>query len=58
MGVVVHLTLARMPEDSRMVSKLVRVGLPLAAGMAAYCGAYLLLGGRELGMLIHGRTED
>jgi putative peptidoglycan lipid II flippase len=58
MGVVVYLVLARMPMGGRLTSQLLRVGLPLAAGMAAYCGAYLLLGGRELGMLIHGRTED
>ncbi len=58
MGVVVYLTLARMPEGDRLTSQLLRVGVPLAAGMATYCGAYLLLGGRELGMLVHGRIED
>jgi peptidoglycan biosynthesis protein MviN/MurJ (putative lipid II flippase) len=57
MGVVVHLTLARMPEGGRLASQLVRVGVPLLFGMATYCGAYLLLGGRELGMLLSGKTD-
>jgi len=58
MGAVVYLTLPRMPEGDRLASQLLRVGVPLAAGMVSYCGAYLLLGGRELGMLVHGRIED
>jgi putative peptidoglycan lipid II flippase len=58
MGAAVWLTLARMPAEKQLTSQLLRVGVPLAAGVAAYCGAYLLLGGRELGMLWHGRTDD
>ncbi|NQU22521.1 MAG: murein biosynthesis integral membrane protein MurJ [Candidatus Nealsonbacteria bacterium] len=33
---------------------LARVLLPLAAGIAVYAAAYRLLGGRELGLLLHG----
>ena len=37
------------PGDSR--------GRADRSGQATYCGAYLLLGGRELAMLVHGRIE-
>ncbi len=33
---------------------LARVLLPLAAGVAVYAAGYRLLGGRELGLLLHG----
>ena len=57
MGIVVYLTLVRMPEGGGLASQLVRVGVPLLFGMVTYCGAYLLLGGRELGMLWSGKTD-
>ncbi len=58
MAVVVHATLAWMPDGKPLVSQAIRVGVPLIAGVAAYCGAYLLLGGRELSMLIRGGIAD
>ena len=58
MGAVVLLVLARMPEGDGLISQSLRVGAPLIAGMAAYCGSYWLLGGRELGMLLSGRIDD
>ena len=58
MGAVVLLVLARMPEGDGLISQVLRVGAPLIAGMAAYCGSYWLLGGRELGMLLSGKIDD
>ena len=47
-----------MPSAGGLMSQLIRVGVPILLGAATYCGAYLLLGGRELGMLWSGRAED
>ena len=47
-----------MPSGGRLLSQLVQVGVPMILGTAAYCGAYWLLGGRELGMLMGGRKDD
>jgi putative peptidoglycan lipid II flippase len=59
MGIVVQfLVRAQAADSGRLVSQLLRVGVPLAAGMAAYCGTYLLLGGRELGMLLSGKIDE
>jgi len=58
MAVVVHATLVRSPIGDRLLDQFLRVGLPIAAGAAAYCTAYLLLGGRELGMLVVGRSSE
>lgn len=57
MGIVVLLVLAWLPEGDALISQVLRVVAPLVAGMAAYCGCYWLLRGRELGMLLHGRID-
>ena len=56
MGVVVYFVLAKMPEGSAIWSQIARVVASIAAGTATYVVAYLLMGGRELGMLVHGKT--
>jgi len=58
MGLVVQFSLARMPEGGRLIVQAIRVGVPLALGVAAYGASHLLLGGRELGMLWHGEIVD
>ena len=58
MAGAVCLILPHMPTSSALVAQLVHVGVPILLGAAAYCGAYLLLGGRELGMLWSGKVED
>jgi putative peptidoglycan lipid II flippase len=58
MAGVVCLVLAKMPSADGLMSQLMHVGVPVVLGAVAYCGAYLLLGGRELGMLWSGRVED
>ena len=55
MAGVVYVTLVHMPSTGEIVSQLLRVGVPILLGGAAYCGSYWLLGGRELGMLLNGR---
>jgi putative peptidoglycan lipid II flippase len=58
MAGVVLFALPHMPTDRRLLSQAICVGVPVILGAAAYCGAYLLLGGRELGMLWSGQAED
>jgi putative peptidoglycan lipid II flippase len=58
MAGVVLLILPHMPSGSSLISQGIHVGVPIFLGAAAYCGAYLLLGGRELGMLWSGKVED
>ena len=59
MAAVVQMVLrAPLSSSDRLGGQLLRVGVPLAAGMAAYAAAYLLLGGRELGMLLSGNIDD
>ena len=58
MAGVVCLVLPYMPSGDRLVSQGIHVGVPIILGAATYCGAYLLLGGRELGMLWSGKVED
>ena len=58
MAVVVYLALVKMPSGDPIVSQLIRVGVPTLLGVASYCSAYWLLGGRELGMLVTGRSVD
>ncbi len=55
MAGVVYLALVHMPSTGGLTSQLLRVGVPILLGGTAYCGSYWLLGGRELGMLLHGR---
>ena len=54
---IVYVTLAQLPSSGGLMSQLIRVGVPVGVGSAAYCGLYRLLGGRELGMLLHGRID-
>ena len=58
MAAVVQMVLRAPSSSDRLGGQLLRVGVPLAAGMAAYAAAYLLLGGRELGMLLSGNIDD
>jgi putative peptidoglycan lipid II flippase len=58
MAAAVYLVLPYIPARDSLVGKMILVGVPIAVGAAAYCGAYLLLGGREFGMLWSGRTEE
>lgn len=58
MAGAVLLVLPYMPSDGGLMSQTIHVGVPILLGAAVYCGVYLLLGGRELGMLVGGRTED
>ena len=58
MAGVVHFALPYMPSGGSLISRGVQVGVPIALGAAAYGVAYLLLGGRELGMLWSGQVED
>jgi putative peptidoglycan lipid II flippase len=59
MAAVVQLAMwAPLPTSDRLAGQLLRVGVPLAAGMAAYGAVYLLLGGRELSMLLSGNIDD
>ncbi len=58
MAGVVYLVLPYMPSSDTLLAKLVHVGVPIFLGAATYCTAYLLMGGRELGMLWSGRVED
>ncbi|MCE5301623.1 MAG: murein biosynthesis integral membrane protein MurJ [Planctomycetaceae bacterium] len=57
MAVAVYGTLGYFPNGGRLVDQVVQVGVPLVVGAAVYCGTYRLLGGRELGMLLHGRVS-
>ncbi len=58
MAGAVLFVLPYMPIDDRLMSQAIHVGVPILLGAAAYCVAYLLLGGRELGMLWSGKAED
>ncbi|MCE5266767.1 MAG: murein biosynthesis integral membrane protein MurJ [Planctomycetaceae bacterium] len=57
MAATVYFTLERMPDGDRLSHQAIRVCVPILCGAAVYCGAYLLLGGRELGMLLTGRSD-
>ena len=57
MAGAVYAVLPYMPSDGRLVSQCIHVGIPVLLGAATYCAAYLLLGGRELGMLWTGRVN-
>jgi putative peptidoglycan lipid II flippase len=54
MAAVCCVALSWLPADSRSLVKLLRVGVPVAAGSLAYIAAYRLLGGREISMLWTG----
>jgi putative peptidoglycan lipid II flippase len=58
MAAVICSLRAYVPGSGSLTSQAIQVGAPLFLGAAAYCGAYLLLGGRELGMLWSGRADD
>jgi putative peptidoglycan lipid II flippase len=54
----VCLILPYMLMGDSFIAKLIDVAVPIFLGAATYCGAYLLLGGRELGMLWSGKGDD
>jgi hypothetical protein len=56
MAAAVLVSLPWMPSGAPLTSQAMRVGVPLAIGMAVYCVCYWLLGGRELSMLF-GRQD-
>jgi putative peptidoglycan lipid II flippase len=58
MAGVVYAVFPYMPVADTLLAKLTQVGVPVLVGAVAYCGAYLLLGGRELGMLWSGKAGD
>jgi putative peptidoglycan lipid II flippase len=58
MAGVVCTILPHMPTGDRLIGQVTHVVVPIILGAAAYCGAYLLLGGRELGMLWSGKVEN
>jgi putative peptidoglycan lipid II flippase len=58
MAAAVCLILPYMLIRDTFVAKAIHVGVPILLGAGTYCGAYLLLGGRELGMLWSGKVED
>jgi peptidoglycan biosynthesis protein MviN/MurJ (putative lipid II flippase) len=58
MAAAVYVVLPYMPMGDTFLAKFIHVGTPILLGTATYCGAYLLLGGRELGMLWSGKVED
>jgi hypothetical protein len=47
-------TMAALPFRAGIAGQMVRVVVPLAVSAAVYLGAYRMLRGRELGMLISG----
>jgi putative peptidoglycan lipid II flippase len=57
MAAVIVAVRAHMPTAAGLMNELVQVFVPIVLGGTAYCGAYWLLGGRELGMLMGGRDE-
>jgi putative peptidoglycan lipid II flippase len=58
MAGVIYAVCTQLPNNDRLMNRLLQVGAPLSLGAAAYCGSYWLLGGRELGMLMSGRIVD
>jgi putative peptidoglycan lipid II flippase len=58
MAAVVWYLLGLLPDAGGLLSQVIQVGVPIALGGLAYCGAYQLLGGREFGMLWSGRVEE
>jgi len=50
--------LGRISPADGFAGELARVLLPLVVSVAVYCGAYQLLGGRELGILAGGVPKD
>jgi len=58
MAGIVYVALDWTPAGVRLWAQIVHVFVPIALGMAGYCGTYRLLGGRELGMLLGGRSES
>jgi putative peptidoglycan lipid II flippase len=55
MAAIVYVALDWTSAGDRLWAQIVHVFVPIALGMAGYCAAYWLLGGRELGMLLGGR---
>jgi putative peptidoglycan lipid II flippase len=58
MAGAVYFILPYMPTSDTLLAKSTHVGVSVLLGAVTYCLAYLLLGGRELGMLWSGNVED
>lgn len=56
MAAVGYVSLKLTTPADGLLAKLVRVAVPLGLSGAAYASGYWLLGGRELGMFLTGRT--
>jgi putative peptidoglycan lipid II flippase len=50
--------LLAMPDADTLWAELLRVAVPLAASVGVYVGVFRLLGGRELGQVLHGVVES
>jgi putative peptidoglycan lipid II flippase len=57
MACTVYAAMAWMPAPDTLIHRFVQVIVPISLGVAAYCGTFRLLGGRELGTLVSGRSE-
>jgi putative peptidoglycan lipid II flippase len=58
MSGLVWFALEQMPVSGRLTLQAVRVCVPATLGVAGYCLAYWLLGGRELGMLLGRKSVE
>jgi putative peptidoglycan lipid II flippase len=56
MAGVVQMALAYTSTAGGLVNQTIRVGVPAVSGAAVFCGLYRLLGGRELSMLMGGKS--
>ena len=52
-----HAVLTRIAPTAGLANEFARVFAPLAIAVVVYCGAYWLLRGRELGMLVGGVSD-
>jgi putative peptidoglycan lipid II flippase len=50
--------LRAMPTGATLPDELLRVAVPLVVSVAVYAAVFRLLGGRELGQLLHGMVSD
>jgi len=57
MALAVHGALAYIPEFNGVLGRITQVAAPIGVGMAPYLTAFRLSGGRELSMLMAGKTE-
>ncbi len=53
-----YAVLAQIAYHEGLPGEILRVLLPLGASVAVYCTAFRLVGGRELGLLVRGASDD